>query len=316
VYSYFPILARVPCVVCYHDATGERLPGLLFPTKLNHRLWQLKTALARFQTTRAMTVSQASAIDLERILGIPPGRTDVVAEAADPIFRPLDDASVIADARARDKIPEGATLLMCVGGMNRHKNVLTLLKAMLDIVRDDPSVHLAIAGDTSGKDFADNVPELIDFVSSHSPLELWLAGTRRRVQERGIPSTSHTPLMLPIVFNIGAKEFSTIRNDFQAVLDYAGKNGRIIGFPEAPMKLALASLRFLRLSPVYEWAYGTITSESFISIEKAERVLGFEPKYSNPLRGDSKRLERDLLEAECAVRATFRTRYAAGGFES
>lgn len=28
VYSYFPILARVPCVVCYHDATAERLPEM------------------------------------------------------------------------------------------------------------------------------------------------------------------------------------------------------------------------------------------------------------------------------------------------
>ena len=30
-YSYFPILTRLPCVVCYHDATGERLPELVFP---------------------------------------------------------------------------------------------------------------------------------------------------------------------------------------------------------------------------------------------------------------------------------------------
>lgn len=48
VYSYFPSLARVPCVICYHDTTAERLPHLLFPTKLNHRLWQIKTALARY----------------------------------------------------------------------------------------------------------------------------------------------------------------------------------------------------------------------------------------------------------------------------
>ena len=38
---------------------------------------------------------------------------------------------------------------------------------------------------------------------------------------------------------------------------------------------------FLRLSPVYKWAYGTITTDSFVSIEKAEQVLGFKPRYSN-----------------------------------
>ena len=47
------------------------------------------------------------------------------------------------------------------------------------------------------------------------------------------------------------------------------------------MKAALATLRALRLSPVYKWAYGTVSKESFVSIEKAEQVLGFRPRYSN-----------------------------------
>jgi nucleoside-diphosphate-sugar epimerase len=83
------------------------------------------------------------------------------------------------------------------------------------------------------------------------------------------------------VFNVGAKQFDTVRNDFQAVLDRAGKGRRIIPLPELPMKIALATLRALRLSPVYKWAYGTVSKESFVSIEKAEKVLGFKPRYSN-----------------------------------
>jgi len=83
------------------------------------------------------------------------------------------------------------------------------------------------------------------------------------------------------VFNVGAKEFDTVKNDFQAVLDRAGKGKRIVALPEFPMKVALAALRALRLSPVYKWAYGTVSKESFVSIEKAERVLGFKPRYSN-----------------------------------
>lgn len=83
------------------------------------------------------------------------------------------------------------------------------------------------------------------------------------------------------VFNVGAKEFSTVKNDFQAVLDRAGKGRRIIPFPEWPSMVALSTLRALRLSPVYKWAYGTVSKESFVSIEKAEKVLGFAPRYSN-----------------------------------
>lgn len=83
------------------------------------------------------------------------------------------------------------------------------------------------------------------------------------------------------VFNIGAKKFGTVRQDFQSVLDAAGFGKKIIGFPEGPTNAALAFLRLLRLSPVYKWAYGTVAKESFVSIEKAEKVLGFAPKYSN-----------------------------------
>lgn len=83
------------------------------------------------------------------------------------------------------------------------------------------------------------------------------------------------------VFNIGAKEFTTIKEDFQAVLDYAGYGKRIIPLPVAPMIWGLQLLEKLKLSPVYKWAYGTITEDSFVSIEKAERVLGFQPRYSN-----------------------------------
>ncbi|MGQ0734660.1 MAG: glycosyltransferase family 4 protein [Acidobacteriota bacterium] len=170
VYSYFPILGRTPCVVCFHDTTAERLPDLLFPTTLNRRLWQAKTALARLQMTRAMTVSQSSAADLEGILRIPAGRIDVVTEAADPVFRVIDDPAVAASARARLGIDAAARLFIYVGGMNAHKNILGLLRALPEVVAKRPDTHLAIVGDTSGKGFWDNVPELREFVRTHPPL--------------------------------------------------------------------------------------------------------------------------------------------------
>lgn len=83
------------------------------------------------------------------------------------------------------------------------------------------------------------------------------------------------------VFNIGAKEFLTMREDFQAVLDRAGFGKRVVGFPAAPMIWTLRFLELLRLSPLYKWVYETAGKDSFVSIEKAERVLGFQPKFSN-----------------------------------
>ncbi len=82
-------------------------------------------------------------------------------------------------------------------------------------------------------------------------------------------------------FNIGAREFATMKEDYQAVLDEAGFGKRTIGFPAAPMIWALRFLELLRLSPLYKWVYETAAEDSFVSIEKAEKKLDFKPRYSN-----------------------------------
>lgn len=82
-------------------------------------------------------------------------------------------------------------------------------------------------------------------------------------------------------FNIGAREFTTMREDYQAVLDEAGFGKRIRPLPAAPVILTLRFLELLHLSPLYKWVYETASKDSFVSIEKAERVLGFAPRYSN-----------------------------------
>ena len=82
-------------------------------------------------------------------------------------------------------------------------------------------------------------------------------------------------------FNIGAKEFTTMREDYQAVLDRAGHGKKIRPFPA---KLAIFGLRILEklgLSPLYMWVYETACEDSFVSIEKAEKTLGFAPRFSN-----------------------------------
>ncbi|HOW69089.1 MAG TPA: NAD-dependent epimerase/dehydratase family protein [Phycisphaerae bacterium] len=83
------------------------------------------------------------------------------------------------------------------------------------------------------------------------------------------------------VFNIGAAEFTTMGEDFQAVLDEAGFGRQIKPFPARPLIWTLRQLERLGLSPLYKWVYETACEDSFVSIEKAQRVLGFQPRYSN-----------------------------------
>jgi len=82
-------------------------------------------------------------------------------------------------------------------------------------------------------------------------------------------------------FNIGAEEFTTMKEDYQAVLDFAGFGKKIHGFPAAPLIWTLRLLEALHLSPLYKWVYETASKDSFVSIEKAKNVLGFKPRYSN-----------------------------------
>lgn len=82
-------------------------------------------------------------------------------------------------------------------------------------------------------------------------------------------------------FNIGAKEFTTMKEDYQVVLDKAGFGKKIIGFPAEPMIWTLRILEALKLSPLYKWVYETASKDSFVSIEKAETQIGYAPKFSN-----------------------------------
>ena len=108
--------------------------------------------------------------------------------------------------------------------------------------------------------------QLLDVADLVEAICICLRGDRRAVND---------------TFNIGAAEFGTMREDYQAVLDRAGHGKRIKCFPAAPMIWTLRLLEALHLSPLYKWVYETAATDSFVSIDKAERALGFTPRYSN-----------------------------------
>jgi nucleoside-diphosphate-sugar epimerase len=81
--------------------------------------------------------------------------------------------------------------------------------------------------------------------------------------------------------NVGAGRFGAVRDDLQALIDHAGSGSRLWPVPVRPAELSLRALELARLSPLAEWHYRTAHKDSFVSIDKARRLLGWEPRLSN-----------------------------------
>jgi nucleoside-diphosphate-sugar epimerase len=81
--------------------------------------------------------------------------------------------------------------------------------------------------------------------------------------------------------NVGAKAFGTVRSDLQTLIDHAGSTSRLTPVPARPAEIVLRALELLRVSPLAEWHYKTAHRDSFVDVSKAERLLGWSPRYSN-----------------------------------
>jgi len=82
-------------------------------------------------------------------------------------------------------------------------------------------------------------------------------------------------------FNVGATQFGTVRDDLGALIAHAGSSSRLQPVPVRPAELAPRALELLRLSPLAEWHYKTAHKDSFVDVSKAQRLLGWQPRFSN-----------------------------------
>jgi len=83
------------------------------------------------------------------------------------------------------------------------------------------------------------------------------------------------------IFNLGAEEFGTWRQDLGFVIKKTHSKSRIVGLPVLPSQIILAAFEKLNLSPIAAWHYKTLPVHSYVSIEKAKKMLGWSPKKAN-----------------------------------
>ena len=83
------------------------------------------------------------------------------------------------------------------------------------------------------------------------------------------------------VFNIGAGEFHTVREDVGELCAYANSGATVLPTNARLVKAFLRVAEILHLSPLYKWVYGTADTDSYVSTEKLESTLGWQPQHSN-----------------------------------
>jgi len=147
VYSFYPLLRRMPTVVAFHDAIAERHPDLVFPGWRQRLFWRLKTAVARRQADLILTVSRSAKDEIVRVFGSPETSVRVIPEAAGSEFRPLADAQALCRVQQRYGLPKEGPLILHVGGFSPHKNLGRLLEALVGLDSSSPPWHLVLAGD-------------------------------------------------------------------------------------------------------------------------------------------------------------------------
>jgi len=149
--SYYPLPARVPVVVTVHDAMTEEWPALFFPDRRARASWRAKVWMARRQASVVVTPSPSARRAVARAWRWPEEDIAAIAEAPAARFRGAADPAAVASVLARHRLPSDVALILYVGGIDPHKNLDTLLRALpvLDTA-GAPPWHLVLVGGSDG----------------------------------------------------------------------------------------------------------------------------------------------------------------------
>lgn len=149
--SFFPLPGSTPVVLGVHDAMTEEHPRLFFPGLRSRAFWWTKVRIARRRASAVVTPSQDARQRVARALDFPLESVATIDEAPADWFRPLTDAEPVRAVRVRYDLPAERPLVLYVGGLDPHKNLDNLLRALSRVGLDGThGWQLAVVGDLKG----------------------------------------------------------------------------------------------------------------------------------------------------------------------
>lgn len=169
VYTFFPLLRPVKCVVAIHDVIAERHPRHVFPRRRLRLFWRAKLAIALRQAHLILTVSDHARDGIVEQLGVPASRVRVILEAPDAIFRHVSSPRDPADVLPGLNLPRNIRYLLYVGGISPHKNLPLLVEAYRRLLAEEDfaELRLLLVGDYAGDVFYSGYEHLRALVARH-----------------------------------------------------------------------------------------------------------------------------------------------------
>lgn len=136
-----PVSKKSKSVVTIHDLTP-----LLFPEL--HAEYTKKVMFRGLlhsvrKVNKIIAISESTKKDVMRLFHVPEGKIEVIYEAADEIYHPIEDSGILTQIRSKYKIPN--KFILFVGVLEPRKNIARLIQAF-SILKKKFEYKLVIVG--------------------------------------------------------------------------------------------------------------------------------------------------------------------------
>lgn len=148
VFSYSPLLHRIPVVLGIHDTIADRNPRLAFSSRFHTLLWGAKVRAALFQAGIVVTVSEYSKRCIAEWFGLPAHRIAVIEEASSRAFS------------QRAYPPPERPFALYAGGISPNKNLPRLVAAFGQSQARRQGAQLVLVGDYQSDGFKGSYAEV------------------------------------------------------------------------------------------------------------------------------------------------------------
>lgn len=132
-YFVAPMIATQPCIITVHDLIFDRYPEYM-PFSWSRPYYRLLMKMSTRQAHRIISVSRATAQDLEHYYNIPLHKIQIIPEGVDTGFKTCNEQHQVTSIRHHYNLEK--SYILTVGARRPHKNLSSLVEAFAGLLPD------------------------------------------------------------------------------------------------------------------------------------------------------------------------------------